>query len=294
MVREVPPRDVPPRAIPPPGGVLRQARRENFVVASRVLPRNVRDHLLAIYGFARLVDDIGDEVPGDRLALLAWVDGELDAIDAGATPTDPILRRVAVTIRALDLPTEPFRGLIEANRQDQVVTRYETSEDLLSYCELSANPVGRLVLRVFGMATPDRDRLSDAICTGLQLTEHWQDIAEDFANGRVYLPQEDLRHFGCSEADLAAPSASPALRRLVAFEVDRARSLLVRGSPLVREMRGRARVALAGFVGGGHAALDGIEGANHDVLAHRPTPSRTRRLGRTLAELVPLTERGRA
>lgn len=286
-------REVPPRAIPPPGGVLRQARSENFVVASRVLPRNVRDHLLAIYGFARLVDDIGDEVPGDRLALLAWVDGELDAIDAGATPADPILRRVTRTIRALDLPSEPFRRLIEANRQDQVVTRYETSEDLVSYCELSANPVGRLVLRVFGVATPERDRLSDAICTGLQLTEHWQDIAEDFSNGRVYLPQEDLRRFGCSEVDLAARSASPALRRLVAFEVDRARSLLVRGSPLVREMHGRARVALAGFVGGGHAALDAIEGANHDVLAHRPTPSRTRRLGRTLAELVPLTERGR-
>jgi squalene synthase HpnC len=175
--------------------------------------------------------------------------------------------------------------LIEANRRDQVTTRYQTYQDLLSYCELSANPVGHLVLHVFGAATPHRVGLSDAICTGLQLTEHWQDVAEDLARGRVYIPQEDMRRFGCSDADLSAPRASRSLRRLVAFESGRARELLRQGAPLVPEMRGRARIAVAGFVAGGHAALDAIERADHDVLAARPTPSRARRLRRLIEEL---------
>jgi squalene synthase HpnC len=272
--------------------VLPQARRENFVVAPPLLPRNVRGHLLAIYGFARLVDDIGDEAPGDRLAQLALVEAELDLIFAGGAPDHPLMRDVARTIRALDLPSDPFRRLIEANRRDQVVTRYETYDELLSYCELSANPVGRLVLHVFGMATPSSQRLSDAICTGLQLTEHWQDIAEDVGNGRVYLPQEDLRRFGCAEQDLRAPTASSALRRLVAFEVNRARGLLVRGGPLVRTMRGRARLAIAGFAAGGHAALDAIEAAGYDVLACRPKSTRARRLIRWILELTPAHEVG--
>jgi squalene synthase HpnC len=272
--------------------VLPQARRENFVVASPLLPRNVRGHLLAIYGFARLVDDIGDEAPGDRLAQLALVEAELDLIFAGEAPDHPLMLDVARTIRALDLPSDPFRRLIEANRRDQVVTRYETYDELLSYCQLSANPVGRLVLHVFGIATPSSRRLSDALCTGLQLTEHWQDVAEDVGKGRVYLPQEDLRRFGCAEQDLRAPTASSALRRLVAFEVNRARGLLVRGSPLVRTMRGRARLAVAGFAAGGHAALDAIEAAGYDVLACRPKPTRARRLIRWILELTPAHEAG--
>jgi squalene synthase HpnC len=267
---------------------------ENFVVASRLLPRNVRDHLVATYGFARLVDDIGDESSGDPLAELTWVEGELDAIYAGGTPDHPLMRRVARTIRTLDLPSDPFRRLIEANRRDQTISRYETYGELLAYCELSAYPVGHVVLRVLGVTNPGSERLSDAICTGLQLAEHWQDIAEDVGRGRIYLPQEDLRRFACTEEDLRASTASSALRRLVAFEVSRARELLVRGSPLVRALHGRIRVALAGYVAGGHAALDAIERVDHDVLAFRTRPSRARRLGRTVMELARRLEPGAA
>lgn len=284
----------PTPQIPGPEAVLARASRENFVVASRLLPRNIRDHLVAIYGFARLVDDIGDESSGDPLALLAWADHEVDTIDAGGAPDHPVMRKVARTIRTLDLPTDPFRQLIEANRRDQSISRYGTYEELLAYCELSANPVGRLVLRVLGVTTPGSERLSDAICTGLQLAEHWQDIAEDLGRGRIYLPQEDLRRFGCTEEALRASTASAALRRLVAFEVGRARELLLRGSPLVHALRGRLRVALAGYVAGGHAALDAIERVDHDVLAFRPRPSRVRRVGRTLVELPRRLEPGSA
>jgi len=271
---------------PPSGAVLRQARTENFTVASLLLPRATREHLLSVYGFARLVDDIGDEAPGDRLALLTWVEGELDDISAGRPPRHPLMVTLGRTIRELDLPTDPFRRLIEANRKDQTVTRYATYDELLAYCDLSANPVGHLVLRVFGVDTPTNHRLSDAVCTGLQLTEHWQDVAEDFARGRVYLPHEDLVRFGCTEDELGASTASPALRQLLAFEVERTRDLLHRGSPLVRSVRGRTRVALAGFVGGGHAALDAMERVGYDVLAFRPQPTRVGRLRRTIVELT--------
>jgi squalene synthase HpnC len=284
----------PTPQIPRSEAVLARASRENFVVASRLLPQQVRSHLVAIYGFARLVDDIGDESSGDRLAQLAWVEREVDTIDAGGTPSHPLMRGLAATIRTLHLPPDPFRQLIEANRRDQTISRYETYEELLAYCELSANPVGRLVLRVLGVTTPGSERLSDAICTGLQLAEHWQDIAEDFGRGRIYLPREDFRRFGCTEEDLRASTASPALRRLVAFEVGRARELLLRGSPLVHTLRGRLRLALAGYVAGGHAALDAIERADHDVLAFRPRPSRARRVGRTLVELARRFEPGSA
>src|SRR5436190_6039989 len=197
---------------------MAKARRENFPVASRLLPRRQREHLLALYGFARLVDDVGDEAPGDRLALLDWLDEEVDRVYDGE-PEHPLMQRLSATVRACEIPPEPLRALIAANRQDQSVHEYETYEQLLGYCELSANPVGHLVLHVFGAATPERLVLSDAVCSGLQLTEHWQDVAEDFSRGRVYIPAEDLRRFDCDRGDLAARQATPAFRRLLAFEV---------------------------------------------------------------------------
>jgi squalene synthase HpnC len=258
---------------------------ENFPVASRVLPTGVRGDLLAIYGFARLADDLGDEADGDRLAHLDWLESELELVFSGA-PQHPLLRRLVPTVRTHDIPPEPFRRLIEANRQDQRVHRYATLDELLRYCELSANPVGHLTLYVLGMVTAERLRLSDAICTGLQLTEHWQDVAEDYGRGRVYLPQEDLRRFGCTEGDLRARRANEALRNLMAFEVERARSFLHEGSPLVRTLPGRARVAVAGFVGGGMAALEAIERAGHDVLAFCPRASRGRLARAVLTILI--------
>jgi len=266
---------------------MAKAARENFPVASRLLPRDTRGHLLAIYGFARLVDDIGDEASGDRVALLDWLEGEVDRVDAG-TPTHPLMRRLVPTVRRFEIPREPFHRLIAANRQDQEVRLYATFDDLAAYCELSANPVGHLVLYVLRAATPEHMALSDSVCTGLQLVEHWQDVAEDLTRGRVYLPQDDLTRFGCSREDLRAPRPSRAFRRLMAFEVGRARSLLEEGAPLARELGGRAGFAVAAFVAGGRSALDAIARAGYDVLSVRPRPSRAWRawtLVRTLLEL---------
>ena len=267
-----PPAAAPPGALPGAGAVMARAAGENFPVASRVLPRAVRGHLLAIYGFARLVDDTGDEAAGDRLALLDELDAEIDRL-YGGTPRHPLMRRLQPTVRACALPPEPLRRLVEANRRDQQVARYATFEDLLGYCALSADPVGRLVLLVLDAATPERMRMSDRVCTALQLVEHWQDVREDAVRGRVYLPQEDLARFGVAEADLRRAAATPAVRALVAFEVARTRQILAEGAPLVRALRGRARLAVAAYVAGGAAALDAIAHAGHDVLGAAPRPT---------------------
>jgi squalene synthase HpnC len=253
-----------------------RAGSENFPVASHLLPRRVRTHLLALYGYARLVDDMGDESGGDRLAGLDWLAAEVDNAFAG-NASHPLMQRLGATVRQCALPREPLLRLIEANRLDQHVSRYRTWEQLMEYCALSANPVGELVLAVLGQATPARIALSDAICTGLQLAEHWQDVAEDRDRGRIYLPAEDLERFGCTEEDLAGTRAGTNLRDLMAHEVARTRALFDRGSPLVGQLRGRSRLAVAAFVGGGRAALDAIERAGFDVLAGAHKAARRRR-----------------
>jgi squalene synthase HpnC len=268
---------------------MARAEGENFTVASWVLPRRVRSHLLAIYGFARLVDELGDSAPGDRLAALDWLEGDLDrAFDGHAE--HPLLVRLQPTLRQCELPRGPFVRLIEANRVDQHVSRYQTWEELRGYCGLSADPVGELVLDVLGLATPERIALSDSICTGLQLTEHCQDVAEDYAAGRVYLPAEDLLRFGCAVEELSLEHAGEPLRAVIAFEVARARRLLADGAPLSRQLRGRAGLAVASFLAGGRAALDAIERAGCDVLAGPPRAGTGRRL---LALAATLVERGR-
>jgi squalene synthase HpnC len=211
--------------VPARAAVMAQARDENFPVATRLLGPRTRRHLLAIYGFARLVDDIGDEYEGDRLAALDAIEAELDV------PRHPVMRTLAGTVRDCALPREPFLRLIEANRRDQTVTHYDTFEELLGYCQLSAAPVGELVLHVFGAATPDRIALSDRVCAGLQVVEHLQDVEEDAARGRTYIGPFDARAH--------------------------ARQLFNEGAPLVRLLRGRARIAVAGFVAGGRSALEG-------------------------------------
>jgi len=260
--------------LPDASAVMARSSGENFPVALRLLPRDVQEHLWALYGFARLTDDVGDEAQGDREALLDEIDRELDRVFADERPHHPLLQRLSRTVRAVELPEEPFRRLVEANRRDQTVRRYERFDDLLGYCALSADPVGRLVLCVFAAATPERLPLSDSLCTALQLVEHWQDVAEDLEMDRVYLPAEDLRRFGCEEADLRADRASLALRRLLAFECERVRTMLQDGEPLVATLSGRARLAIAGFAAGGYAALDAIEAQGCDVLVR---PPRTRR-----------------
>jgi squalene synthase HpnC len=266
--------------------VMARADSENFPVASRVLPRRARAHLLAIYGFARLVDELGDSAGGDRLGALDWLEEDLDRAYQGRAE-NPLLERLEPTLRACSLPREPFIRLIEANRTDQRVSRYETWEELRGYCALSADPVGELVLGVFGLRTPARVALSDSICTALQLAEHCQDVAEDFAAGRVYLPAEDLARFGASTAELGAEHAGGPLRAVIGFQIARARGLLADGAPLIGEVRGRAKLAVAAFVAGGLAALDAIERAGCDVLPGPPRATRGRQLlslVKTLAE----------
>lgn len=271
----------------PPGAaaVMARAKTENFPVASRALPRAVRRHLLAIYGFARLVDELGDEAQGDRLAALSWLEGELDATYAAA-PSHLLMRAVGETIGRCSLPRAPFQRLIEANRVDQSVTRYETWDQLERYCALSANPVGELVLGVLGLATRERIELSNRVCTALQLVEHCQDVAEDLRRGRIYMPAEDMRRYGCRESDLQAAHAGAAVRALLAFEVGRVRGLLAEGSPLLATLRGRPRLAVAAFVAGGLATAQAIEDARFDVLAGTPRASRGARLQALIATLA--------
>ncbi len=258
-----------PRSLGRPEEVLAKAARENFPVALFVLPRPVRERLKDVYGFARLVDDAGDLAEGDRGRLLDWIEADLDRGE------HPLIRRVR------DLPRGPLLRLIEANRLDQRVSRYERFEDLLAYCDLSANPVGELVLHVFGASSPERLRWSDAVCTGLQLAEHWQDVGEDRQAGRIYLPLEDLRRFGVSEQ--LEPAG--AFRELMAFEVERAREVLRGGLPLVRSLAGRQRLAVAAFAGGGLAALEAVERSGYDVLTRSPCAGRLARAAWTMRVL---------
>lgn len=263
--------------------VMARAATENFPVALRLLPRRLRRHLRAIYGYARLVDNLGDEYPGDRPAALDWLETQLDDLYAG-TPRHPVFARLAPTVDAFSIPREPFDSLLAANRLDQTKGSYADWEELMGYCELSANPVGHLVLAVFEAATPERRAASDAVCSGLQVLEHLQDIGEDAAAGRVYLPADDMARFGCVPADLLAPTAGDSLRELVAFETGRAREMLGAGGPLVGSLRGYARLAVAGFTAGGLANLDAVEAAGFEVL------STTRKAGavRLLRRFVPL------
>lgn len=344
------------------GEVLAKATRENFPVAPFFLPPRMRDGLMAVYGFARLVDDAGDgdlpdpegtarllgverpasvpapagespiepvvehlsgerstvrtatgahhsttedasaapagsgaptapaaaataAAPGGvspaeaahRLALMDALDAEVDRVFATALgvagakpPRHPLLAALVPVVRAHGLTAEPFRALIQANRVDQHTSRYQTFDDLLGYCELSANPVGLLVLQLAGLATPERVRWSDAVCSALQVIEHLQDVAEDRAAGRIYLPQQDMKRFAVREADLDEPRAGTHLRGLVMFEAERARALLDEGAPLTASVTGRLRVLLTGFAAGGYAQLDAIAAAGYDVLAVSP------------------------
>jgi len=252
--------------------VARRARTENFPVASLLFPRRLRPHLRAVYGFARLVDILGDEVEGDRLAALDQLEGELDAC-YGGEPAWPVMRVLQPTIREFSLPREPFLRLIEANRMDQRIAEYPTWEDVREYCRHSADPVGRLVL---GLLRLDGDAelvaASDDVCTGLQLVNFLQDVPRDLELGRVYLPLEDRRTFGVAVLD----RPSPELLELLRYEAARARGLLGAGRLLQERIGGRMGRAVGLFARGGLAALDALESAHWDVFTGRPRPSRTR------------------
>jgi squalene synthase HpnC len=264
---------------------LRQKERaENFPVVLTVLPRRYGVHLRALYDVARVIDDLGDAAAGDRTEQLRELRADLALIWQGRRPSAPVLQRLARTVRVCDLDAEPFDRLVAANLQDQAVNRYETYDDLRRYCTLSADPVGRVVLEIFGASTARRVELSDRVCTALQLVEHWQDIAEDRRAGRIYLPMRDMAAYGVAEKDLDRPAATPALRQLIGFEIGRAAKLLDSGTPLVGSLNGWARIAVAGYVAGGRAAIAAIRRAGYDVLQGPPRPRRRD----VLAELLRL------
>jgi squalene synthase HpnC len=260
-------------AVQPASGTVRDVR-ENFPVAVRVLPARVRSQLAATYRYARYVDDLGDEAPGDRVAALERVADSVRRLYAGQRPDDAVVAAMAPVVRQRSVPAHCLLRLVEANLLDQEVTHYRSFGDLVDYCHLSANPVGEIVLAIFGAATPTRIELSNRICTALQLLEHWQDVGEDHARGRTYLPKEDLDRFGVSEDDLDAARASEPLRQLIAFETERAAAWLGSGAPLVSTLHGWARVAVSGYVAGGRAAARALRTAAYDPLQVEVKPTR--------------------
>jgi squalene synthase HpnC len=258
---------------------LARTHYENFSVATWFLPKRLRQHFYNIYAYCRISDDLGDEV-GDRsasLALLDWWQSELDACYEGS-PKHPVFVALADTVRAFEIPKHEFSDLLIAFRQDQTVTRFETFNDVLAYCQYSANPVGHLVLYVCGYSDPERQQLSDFTCTALQLANFWQDVSRDYAKGRIYLPLEDLRRFNVSEDDILCSRNTPSFRALTKFEVERAHDWFRRGLPLVSKVNRELATDLQLFTRGGQEILHAIEKQNYAVLGNRPAISKPRKL----------------
>jgi squalene synthase HpnC len=263
--------------------------RENFPVALVLLPARYRRHLRRLYDVARIIDDLGDEASGDRTAALLAFREDLAAVWRGGPPTDSpyatVLRNLTESVTACDLPQQPFLDLIDANLRDQKTSAYQTYDDLLGYCALSANPVGRLVLAVFGARVTSRtEELSDQICTALQVIEHCQDAAEDHRAGRCYLPLKDLDQYGVQRRDFGRDAATPAVRQLIRFEAERAEAQLRLGAALLTELHGWSRLAVAGYAAGGHAAVMALRRAGWSVLPG-PPPRRRRDVLACLAVL---------
>ena len=259
---------------------------ENFAVASVLLPRRLVPHFHAVYAYCRWADDLADETAGgqESLDLLGWWKRKLLTCYIG-TPRHPVMIALRETVRRFAIPVKPFLNLLIAFEQDQRVRQYETFDDLLGYCRTSANPVGHIVLHLFGCHTPERATLADEVCTGLQLANFWQDVARDFEKGRVYLPAEDRRRFGYADTDLAARRFTPAFAELMRFEVERTRGYFERGAKLLPLVPRSVRIDVDLFLRGGRAVLDAIERQGYDVWSRRPVVSRRAKLGLLLQAL---------
>jgi squalene synthase HpnC len=262
---------------------------ENFPVAFMLAPRDVRTDMRAIYAYCRITDDIGDAgdaTRDERVAMLdAWEDDLLRCW--GGAPHDSVLLALQGVVRRRRLDPEPFRALIEANRMDQRISRWQTHDDLIEYCRYSAIPVGRMVLGVLGIDDSRCEHLSDATCAGLQLVNFWQDIRRDLdERDRVYLPAEDMAIFGVTVDDLREHQASPAVRELIRMEVWRARALLIEGAPLRAEVPRRVRPDIAMFTSGGLWVCDAIARQGFDTIARRPAPGKSGRVRMAGAVLV--------
>ena len=246
---------------------------ENFPVASVLLPQRLRQPVAAIYEFARSADDFADEgdaPPEARLAALERYRTALREIEAGHDAETPLFRRLAATIADFGLPYAPFFALLDAFSQDVVKGRYANFAEVLRYCERSANPVGALLLRLFDAVTPENLRRSDAICSGLQLANFWQDVEIDYRKGRIYLPADEMARFGVAERDIAARESGPAWQNLMAYQTDRARAMLESGAPLAKALPGRIGLELRMIVQGGLRILEMLDAVRGDMFRHRP------------------------
>ncbi len=258
---------------------LARSHYENFSVATWFLPQRLRQDFFNVYAYCRISDDLGDEV-GDANASLQLLDqweAELDACYAGS-PRHPVFVALTETIRKCEIPKQTFIDLLTAFRQDQRVSRYSTFEDVVGYCHCSANPVGHLVLYICGYRDAERQALSDFTCTALQLANFWQDVSVDYANGRIYLPQEDLRRFGVTEDDIAAQRNTAAFCDMMRFEVERARDWFGRGLPLIGKVDRELALDIELFSRGGQVILNAIEAQGYNVLGRRPVISKPRKL----------------
>jgi squalene synthase HpnC len=258
---------------------LARTHYENFSVATWFLPKRLQQHFFNLYAYCRISDDLGDEVgdPAAALQLLDQWQAELDACYRGK-PKHPVFVALAETVRAFDIPRHEFSDLLTAFRQDQMVTRYATFDDVLGYCAYSANPVGHLVLYVGGYRDPERQKLSDSTCTALQLANFWQDVSLDYAKGRIYLPMEDLPRFGVREEDIASGRNTARFREMMRFEVERAREWFRQGLPLVEKVDRALALDIELFSRGGQEILNAIERQGYAVLGQRPAISKSRKL----------------
>ena len=246
---------------------------ENFPVASILMPKRLRKPVAAIYHFARAADDIADEgdLPDEeRLRQLDEFRAELARIAQNETPLTPLFLNLAAEIRQYALPMQPFHDLLDAFSQDVVKKRYHDFPDLLDYCRRSANPVGTLLLHLYEEATPVNLAYSDAICTSLQLINFWQDVQKDFAIGRVYLPLDELAQHGVSEEQIGRCITNDAWRRLMQFQVDRTRAMMLSGAPLGSILTGRIGLEMRMIIAGGLRILDKLENAQFDMFRQRP------------------------
>jgi len=259
---------------------LANTHYENFTVISRLLPKKHRQDFANVYSYCRWSDDLGDEIgeEAESLRLLAWWREQLQECYRGKA-THPVFVALEETIAKCAIPCEPFADLITAFEQDQRVKEYETYEQLLGYCRNSANPVGRLVLYLCGVFNEENSQLSDAVCTGLQLANFWQDVKRDKEIGRIYLPAEDFRKFGYSKEEFQKGIVTPAFIEMMRFEVDRTRKLLQSGFPLVENIPGRLQVEIDLFIRGGLKILELIEAIGYRVLERRPRLNKSQYAG---------------
>jgi squalene synthase HpnC len=257
---------------------LAKTHYENFSIGSRLLPKHLRKHFYSIYAFSRGVDDLGDEADGDRLALLDLWEQQLDlcypTVENIDSPTHPYFVALAETIRTFEIPNEPFKRLIEANRRDQTITRHQSFDDILEYCTYSANPVGRLVLFLSGVREEKLHELADKTCTALQLANFWQDVGVDLEIGRIYIPLEDLNQFGVTEQQIVERRHDKNFENLMRFQVKRTRQLFIDGYPLADHLDIALKSDFALFTRGGLEILRAIERQNYTVLTSRPKISK--------------------